>query len=329
MRLEDLGARHLEAIEGDAGLIRHVLRLERHHVEAFVGEQAAQAGGHDALAHVRRGSQYGEGGLHAPPCGIRRRRVERIMPWEVCPLVARRQPRRGPLRRRRRCAKVWRASTMRFSICVMADIEEIGFFSHAETLGYDSVWVTDSQMLFSDCYAVLALAAQQTRRIRLGPGVAICGTRIPPVHVAAMATLNRLAPGRLHLGVGTGNTATRTMGQPPMPIAEYARHLRVLQGLLRGQSVDYTQNGVTRAIKMLIREKKYMSLEPRIPLYVSGFGPRAMELAGEYGDGLVFAIPPRGVAPDEALNRARAGAARAGRRLPDDFHAAALVNVVL
>ena len=40
------------------------------------------------------------------------------------------------------------------------------------------------------------------------------GTRIPPVHVAAMATLNRLAPGRVHLGVGTGNTATRSMGQP-------------------------------------------------------------------------------------------------------------------
>src|SRR5256886_9097062 len=102
---------------------------------------------------------------------------------------------------------------MRFGICVMANVDEIGFFSHAEALGYDSVWVTDSQMLFSDCYAVLALAAQQTRRIRLGPGVAICGTRIPPVHVAAMATLNRLAPGRVHLGVGTGNTATRSMGQ--------------------------------------------------------------------------------------------------------------------
>src|SRR5213592_1252806 len=102
---------------------------------------------------------------------------------------------------------------MRFGVCVMANIDEIGFFNHAESLGYDSVWVTDSQMLFSDCYAVLALAAQQTRRIRLGPGVAICGTRIPPVHVAAMATLNRLAPGRVHLGVGTGNTAMRTMGQ--------------------------------------------------------------------------------------------------------------------
>jgi len=51
---------------------------------------------------------------------------------------------------------------MRFGICVMANVDEIGFFSHAETLGYDSVWVTDSQMLFSDCYAVLALTAPPT-----------------------------------------------------------------------------------------------------------------------------------------------------------------------
>ena len=58
---------------------------------------------------------------------------------------------------------------MQFGICVMANIDEIGFFNHAETLGYDAIWVADSQMLFSDCYAVLTLAAQQTSRIRLGP----------------------------------------------------------------------------------------------------------------------------------------------------------------
>src|SRR6185295_20112093 len=46
---------------------------------------------------------------------------------------------------------------MRFGVCVMANIDEIGFFPHAEALGFDSVWVTDSQMLFSDCYVVLAL----------------------------------------------------------------------------------------------------------------------------------------------------------------------------
>jgi alkanesulfonate monooxygenase SsuD/methylene tetrahydromethanopterin reductase-like flavin-dependent oxidoreductase (luciferase family) len=217
---------------------------------------------------------------------------------------------------------------MRFGICVMANIDEIGFFNHAETLGYDSVWVTDSQMLFSDCYAVLALAARQTSRLRLGPGVAICGTRIPPVHVAAMATLNRLAPGRVHLGIGTGNTAMRTMGQRPMRIADYEDYLRVLSALLRGEVVDYTFAGTTRPITMLMHEREYMNLEPRIPLYVSGFGPRAMELAGTYGDGLVFAIPPRGVPVTEALGHAGRGADKAGRAL-HDFRNCALTNIVL
>ncbi len=217
---------------------------------------------------------------------------------------------------------------MRFGVCVMANIDEIGFFNHAETLGYDSVWVTDSQMLFSDCYAVLTLAARQTTRLRLGPGTAICGTRIPPVHVAAMATLNRIAPGRVHLGIATGNTAMRTMGQRPMRLADYAEYLRVLRALLHGDVVDYTVNSVTRPIRMLMHEDKYMSLEPRIPLYVSGFGPRAMELAGQYGDGLVFAIPPRGVPVAEALGHAHKGAVRAGRTL-DGFRNCALINIVL
>jgi 5,10-methylenetetrahydromethanopterin reductase len=213
---------------------------------------------------------------------------------------------------------------MKFGICVMADIDEIGFFAHAEALGYDSVWVTDSQMLFSDCYAVLALAARQTSRLRIGPGTAICGTRIPPVQVAAMATLNRIAPGRVFLGIGTGNTALRSMGQRPMRIAEFSEYLRVLSALLRGETVDY----LGRPIKMLMHEHSYMNLEPRIPLYVSGFGPRAMALAGEWGDGLVFAIPPRGVAPAEALAHVRQGAARRGRDLAG-FHNCALTNIAL
>src|SRR6195256_6095517 len=147
---------------------------------------------------------------------------------------------------------------MRFGICSMANVDEIGFFNHAETLGYDSVWVTDSQMLYSDCYAVLALAARQTTRLRIGPGTAICGTRIPPVQVAAMATLNRLAPGRVFLGIGTGNTAMRSMGQRPMKIADFAEYLRVLSALLRGEIVDYAYNGTTRPISMLMHDWTYM-----------------------------------------------------------------------
>ncbi len=219
---------------------------------------------------------------------------------------------------------------MKFGACVMANVDEIAFFNHLETLGYHSAWVTDSQMLFSDCYAVLALVARQTSRLKLGTGTAITGTRIPPVHVAAAATINRIAPGRIHIGIGTGNTAMRTMGQRPMRIAQYREYLAVLAALLRGETVDFAYNGATKPIAMLMHDATgYMNLEPKIPLYVSGFGPRAMGLAGEFGDGLVFAIPPRGVAVSEAMGHVRQGAARAGRDIGGDFLNCALVNIAL
>jgi alkanesulfonate monooxygenase SsuD/methylene tetrahydromethanopterin reductase-like flavin-dependent oxidoreductase (luciferase family) len=120
----------------------------------------------------------------------------------------------------------------------------------------------------------------------------------------------------------------RSMGQRPLRIAEYDEYLRVLAALLRGETVDYRYAGRVRPIRMLTSNAKYLGLEPRIPLYVSGFGPRAMELAGKHGDGLVFAIPPRGVAVADALGHARAGAARAGRTL-DGFRSCALTNVAL
>lgn len=219
---------------------------------------------------------------------------------------------------------------MQFGFCVMPSIEDIGFYRHIEALGYDSAWVADSQMLFSDCYAVLALAARETSRLRLGPGTAICGTRIPPVHVAAMMTLNRLAPGRVFLGIGTGNTAMRSMAQRPMRIAEFDAYLRVLAALLRGETVDYAFRDRPRPVRMLLEGNRGGSLDPKIPLYVSGFGPRAMGLAGAHGDGLVFAIPPRGVPVAQALSHARQGAAQVNRDLDTaSFHTCALTNLAL
>ncbi|MSP29301.1 MAG: LLM class flavin-dependent oxidoreductase [Acetobacteraceae bacterium] len=218
---------------------------------------------------------------------------------------------------------------MKFGFCVMADISDIGFYSHIESLGYSSAWVADSQMLFSDCYAVLALAARATTTLRLGPGTAICGTRIPPVHVAAMASVNRIAPGRLFLGIGTGNTALRSMGQKPMRMAAFSEYLRVLAALLRGEVVDYAFEGrAPQPIQMLVHDASCMTLTPKIPLYVSGFGPRAMALAGEHGDGIIFAIPPRGVPVAQALGHARQGAARSGRDM-DGYLNASLSSVAV
>src|SRR5438128_11569712 len=79
-----------------------------------------------------------------------------------------------------------RRTDMRFGVCFMANIDEIGFFTHAESLGLDSVWVADSQMLYSDCFAVLTLTVKATTLLRIGPGTAICGSRIPHVQVAGV-----------------------------------------------------------------------------------------------------------------------------------------------
>jgi alkanesulfonate monooxygenase SsuD/methylene tetrahydromethanopterin reductase-like flavin-dependent oxidoreductase (luciferase family) len=206
-------------------------------------------------------------------------------------------------------------------------IDEIGFVTHAENLGYHYCWVTDSQMIRSNPWAVLALAAQQTRSIRLGTGVAVPGLRLAPVAANGIATINRLAPGRTFMGIGTGNTAMRAMGQRPAGIKAFAEYIRTVRGLLRGEEVDYTLNGVTHPIRFQNTELKYIDIDSDIPIHVAGFGPMAQALAGELGDGLITGIPRGGTIP-QALANVRKGADRAGRDL-DGFFTAALVNLLM
>ena len=66
-----------------------------------------------------------------------------------------------------------------------------------EELDYDRAWVPDSQMIWSDCYSILALAAVNTSRIHIGTGVSIAGTRIAPVTAHSIGSINQLAPGRV------------------------------------------------------------------------------------------------------------------------------------
>src|SRR5215468_12102040 len=132
---------------------------------------------------------------------------------------------------------------MEFGVFVATKIDDWRLIREAETLGYDRAWVPDSQMIWSDCYATLALAAANTVRIKLGTGVAIPGTRLAPVTAHAIASINRLAPGRVFLGIGTGHTAMRVMGMDPMKIREFREYLRVVRGLLSGGEVDYKQDG--------------------------------------------------------------------------------------
>ena len=211
---------------------------------------------------------------------------------------------------------------------VTAKVDEIGYITHAENLGFSHCWVTDSQMIRSNCWVVLALAARDTRRMRLGTGVNVPGLRLAPVAANGIATINRLAPGRCFISFGTGHTAMRTLGHKPMRLAPFREYVKVVRALLAGEEVEYTLGGETHPIRSQMREHRFIDLEHRIPLYIAGFGPKAQALAGELGDGLVSGLPRGGSVP-AMLAHAERGAAQAGRALPADFLTAAMVTLAV
>jgi alkanesulfonate monooxygenase SsuD/methylene tetrahydromethanopterin reductase-like flavin-dependent oxidoreductase (luciferase family) len=214
---------------------------------------------------------------------------------------------------------------MEFGIGFDTHVDKWDLVRYGEELGYDRCWIPDSQMIWSDCYATLALAAANTKRIKLGTGVAIAGTRIAPVTAHSIASINQLAPGRVFLGIGTGHTAMRVMGQNPMPINEFREYLRVVRNLLAGEAVEYSYRGRTREIQFLHRDRHFINLDQPIPIYVAANGPRACRVAGEFGDGWVTAggINAR---VGGKLRQIEEGARAAGRTLPASFHTTALTS---
>ncbi len=121
-------------------------------------------------------------------------------------------------------------------------------------------------MIRSNCFAVLALAAQQTRSMKLGTGVNVPGLRLAPVTANGIATINRLAPGRTFISLGTGHTAMRTIGQKPMRLKPFAEYVRVVRTLIQGEETDYTLNDTTHRIQFQMRDQHFVDVEHPIPL---------------------------------------------------------------
>lgn len=214
---------------------------------------------------------------------------------------------------------------MKFGVTVAPRVSDWRLFVDLEEMGYDCAWAADSQMLYSDAYAVLALAAANTSRIRLGTGVSVAGVRLAPVTAHSIATINQLAPGRVFLGIGTGHTAMRVMGKDPMNAKAFREYLRVLRALLHGEEVDYALEGEGRTdIRFLHPDSGFIDVARPVPIYVAADGPLALKTAGAYGDGRVCSHNQTRTRLQKSMEAMRDGAAAVGRVLPADFHTAAL-----
>src|SRR6185369_11257884 len=100
-----------------------------------------------------------------------------------------------------------------------------------------------------------------------------------------LASLNALAPGRIVFGVGTGFTARNTMGLRPMKLRELREYIRVVRGLLAGETVPWHEEGEAHLVRFLNPEAGLINIHDRIPLHLSAFAPKARALTAEIGDG--------------------------------------------
>ncbi|HYZ41680.1 MAG TPA: LLM class flavin-dependent oxidoreductase [Stellaceae bacterium] len=176
---------------------------------------------------------------------------------------------------------------MQFAIAIPTDAESWRVVRRAEELGFARAWFYDTQMLSADPFVAIAAAAVKTTRIRLGTGVLIPSNRIAPVAANAFASLNKLAPGRIDFGVGTGFTGRRAMGLGAIKLADLEEYVRVVRALLQGETVEAEIEGKKRLIRLLNPELGLINTRDPVRVYVAASGPRARSLTAKLGAGWI------------------------------------------
>ncbi|MHA6626221.1 LLM class flavin-dependent oxidoreductase [Pseudonocardia sichuanensis] len=156
----------------------------------------------------------------------------------------------------------------------------------AERLGYARAWVYDTPQQSPDVWMTLALAAERTERIGLGPGVLVPSLRHPMVNAAATATLAALAPGRVAISFGTGFTGRRAMGYRAITWSYMASYIRAYRGLLRGEVVEWEG----AQMRMMHPDGHAPARPVDVPVLVGALGPKGHEVARELGDGLYITL---------------------------------------
>lgn len=176
------------------------------------------------------------------------------------------------------------ATAPRISAAFATSLETPEHVRIAEQLGFERAWLYDTPQQSPDVWMCLGLAAERTSSIGLGPGVLVPTLRHPMVNASAAAALERLAPGRVAVGFGTGYTGRLAMGQQkPIPWFYMGRYIATFQALLRGEMVEW-EGG---CLRMMHPAGSRPSALPTIPVYISAIGPKGVLVARSLTDNLL------------------------------------------
>ena len=171
---------------------------------------------------------------------------------------------------------------MRISAQFATSLHSPADIAVAEELGYDRAWLFDTPHESPDVWMMLALAAQRTTTIGLGPGVLVPSVRHPMVNASAAAALTALAPGRVAVAFGTGFAGARALGAAPATWSYVRDYVRVFRGLLSGARVSWQGT----LMQMMHPDGHAPERPIDIPILISALGPKGLEVATELADGL-------------------------------------------
>ena len=176
----------------------------------------------------------------------------------------------------------------------------------AEHHGFRHVWTFDSHLLWQEPYVIYSQILAATHRVTVGPMVTNPSTREWTVTASLFATLNDMFGNRTICGIGRGDSAVRVISGRPATLANLREAVRVIRGLANGQGVAY--KGAELRLPW--------ATESRLPVWVAAYGPRALALAGELGDGFILQLGDPDIAA-WSIAAVRKAAADAGRAASD------------
>ncbi len=172
----------------------------------------------------------------------------------------------------------------------------------ADMYGFSHVWTFDSHILWQEPYVIYSQILAETRNVIVGPMVTNPATRDWTVTASTYATLNEMFGNRTVCGIGRGDSAVRVTNGKPTTLATLRESIHVIRELGCGRAVDYNGSSI----------RFPWASKSELEVWVAAYGPKALALTGEVGDGFILQLADLSIA-EWTIGAVRDAAKAAGR----------------
>lgn len=190
--------------------------------------------------------------------------------------------------------------------------DTIDLIQWAEEKGFTDGWFADPGA--PDGLTTAAAIASHTKNLRIGMAIVPVYTRSLTVLAASTDVIAQALPGRFVLGLGSSSEAIMQNFNGiklEKPLTRVKETAIVVRSILQGEKTNFTDLSTVYS-----RGYSQLPTNPPVPIYLAGLRPKMLEMAAQYGDGVILNLWPKSALP-KMLNHIRLGAERGGKKLEE------------